>query len=295
MFTIADAGIETALTDRLGCDLPEFAAFALLDTNEGREALTEYFRPFAQLAVNHSLPLVLDTPTWRANPDWGQVLGYDGEALDRINADAVRFTRDVAEQCAPGHEVTVAGVVGPRYDDDGATTMTAQEAYDYHLPQVRALAAADADRVTAVTMTDAGEAEGVTRAAQAVGVPVVVSFSVGPDGRLASGASLAEAIVTVDEATGGYPVGYMINCAHPSEAVLALREARDHGGSAIPRITGFKLNAAQHGDDGPGDTPEAFADAVLGLRVYAPEARTMGGCCGTDAPHIAAIAERAAV
>ncbi|WP_336992715.1 hypothetical protein [Leucobacter sp. VD1] len=66
---LADGGIETALTDRLGQRLPEFAAFTLLDTVEGREALREYYRPFLRLAIEHGRPLVLDTPTWRANTD----------------------------------------------------------------------------------------------------------------------------------------------------------------------------------------------------------------------------------
>ena len=28
---------------------------------------------------------MLEAPTWRANPDWGERLGYDATALDRVN------------------------------------------------------------------------------------------------------------------------------------------------------------------------------------------------------------------
>jgi homocysteine S-methyltransferase len=265
---LADAGIETALTDRLGCELPEFAAFVLLETAEGRAALTEYYRPFAQLAAAQHMPLVLDTPTWRANPDWASLLGFDAASLDRLNAAAAALTRDVATEFAPESDVTIAGVVGPRYDDDGATTMTADAAADYHATQVRALAEAGVDRITAVTMTDQWEAEGVVRAARSAGIAVVVSFSVGAEGRLPSGLTLAEAIDAVETATDGYPAGYMINCAHPAEAALALslrgesEDAHERQSQLLAeRVLGFRLNAARHGDEGAGDDPLADAAA----------------------------------
>src|SRR5690606_32241681 len=87
-FSLADGGIETGLAERLGQELPEFAAFVLLDPNEGREALREYFRPFIELAVNSNTPLVLDTPTWRANADWLKLLGYDADEVGRVNEEA---------------------------------------------------------------------------------------------------------------------------------------------------------------------------------------------------------------
>lgn len=289
---LADGGIETALTERLGQELPEFAAFVLLATPAGREALRDYYRPFLELAETEGAPLVLDTATWRANPDWGRLLGYDAEALDRANAEAVRLVRELADELAPGVAVTVNGCIGPRFDDySAAERMTPGEAEAYHSPQVAVLAAAGADRVTSVTTLDAAEAIGVVRAAETAGVPSAVSFTVGPDGRLADGSTLAEGIDAVDSATGGAAVGFLVNCAHPSEAARALAEAA--GTDALSRLIGFRLNAARQGDEGTGDSPEEFAAGVLHLRETAPEARVLGGCCGTDAPHIAAIAAAA--
>ncbi|MGK0715121.1 homocysteine S-methyltransferase family protein [Leucobacter sp. W1153] len=301
--TITDGGIETSLTDRLGQDLPEFAAFVLLDTDEGRTALREYYRPFLEIAATTGTPLVLDTPTWRANPDWGAALGYDAAALARLNAEAVELTRGSAREFGSGATVQIGGCVGPRFDEyAGEQRMTVDEAEIYHAPQVRALAAAGVDRITAVTMLDAAEATGIVQAARALGVPAVASFTVGADGHLADGSTLDEAIRAVDLATGGYADGFFVNCAHPSEAARAIEEsAGRHGVSstgvsdrqtraAVDRLIGFRLNAAVHGDDGPGDSPEAFAEGVAGLRALAPAAEIFGGCCGTDAPHIAALA-----
>lgn len=292
-FTLADGGIEIALDERLGQKLPEFAAFVLLDTESGRAVLEEYYRPFVELAATSGLPLALDTPTWRASPDWGALLGYDADRLDQANTSAAQLTRETAERLAPDLEVAIGGCIGPRYADGTERTMTAVEAERYHERQVRALAAGGADRVTAVTMSDAGEAQGIVRAARAADIAAVVSFAVGPDGLLADRVPLGRAILDVDSATDAYSLGYFVNCAHPDEAALALiqENASEAEKRAVKeRIIGFRLNAARHGDDGLGDAPERFAKATLALRELAPRASTFGGCCGTDAPHIAAIA-----
>lgn len=285
---LADGGIETALIERLGQELPEFAAFVLLDTVPGRDALRAYYAPFIALAEERGLPLVLDTPTWRANPDWGARVGADAAALDRANADAVALVREAA----PGDTV-VNGCVGPRFDDYVAgERMSAEDAERYHAPQVRALAEAGADRVTAVTMLDAAEAIGVVRAAQTARVPVAVSFAVGADGLLADGSTVAAGIAATDAATDAAAEGFLINCAHPAEVARGL--AASGNAPELGRLIGLRLNAAEHGDEGAGDAPEAFASGVLALRAQAPSVRVLGGCCGTDAPHIAALADAAA-
>ncbi len=298
--TLADGGIETALEARLGQQLPDFAAFVLLENAAGREALREYYRPFVQLAADRGLRLVLDTPTWRANPDWGERVGADAAALAQANADAVALVREAANAIAVETEgvprfpdTLVNGCVGPRFDEfEAAQRMSAEQAQQYHAPQVAALAEAGADRVTAVTMLDAAEGIGVIRAAQAARVPVAVSFAVGADGRLADGSSIADGIAAADAATGSVAEGYLINCAHPREVAQGLRADAER--AELARIIGFRLNAAEHGDDGPGDAPVEFAAGEAGLRELAPNAVALGGCCGTDVPHIAALADHVA-
>ncbi|MBK0422636.1 homocysteine S-methyltransferase family protein [Leucobacter sp. CSA2] len=289
---LTDGGIETALEDRLGQELREFAAFELLGTAAGREALREYYRPFVELARDREIPIVLDTPTWRANPAWGDALGYDADALAEVNTDAVALVRVAAESLWEDGEVTVNGCVGPRFDEyERSQRMTAAEAADYHGPQVAALAEAGADRVTSVTTLDAAEGIGVVRAARAAGIEAFVSFTVGPDGLLADGTTIVDGIRAVEAETDGYASGYLLNCAHPSEAAQALAE---HAGMPeLARIVGFRLNAALADDEGAGDPPAEFAAGLLALRSTAPSAIAFGGCCGTDIAHIAAVADRA--
>ena len=118
--------------------------------------------------------------------------------------------------------------------------MTAGEAEAYHRRQVRVLAEAGVDLITATTMTYVEEGVGIARAAKAAGVPAVVSFTVETDGRLRTGMALGEAIEACDAATGGYPAYYMVNCAHPTHFRDVLS-----GGAWLERIGGIRANASK--------------------------------------------------
>ena len=111
--------------------------------------------------------------------------------------------------------VVINGVVGPAgdgYVPNNAMTVT--EARGYHARQIACFASAGADMVSAVTINYVEEAIGITRAAMAAELPVVVSFTVETDGKLPTGQSVGDAIAEVDAATDGAPIYYMINCAH---------------------------------------------------------------------------------
>lgn len=145
--------------------------------------------------------------------------------------------------------------------------------------------------ITAITMTYAEEAIGLTRAAKAVDMPVVVSFTVETDGRLPSGQALKDAIEQVDEATDGAPVYYMINCAHPTHFAGALAAE-----AWMQRIRGIRANAstkshaeldeAEELDDGD---PTALGVQYRALRNSFGHINVLGGCCGTDHRHIEEI------
>ena len=72
------------------------------------------------------------------------------------------------------------------------------------------------DLVSAFTLNYVNEAIGIALAARAATMPVVLSFTLETDGRLPTGETLKQAIISVDEATGRAPAYYMINCAHPT-------------------------------------------------------------------------------
>jgi S-methylmethionine-dependent homocysteine/selenocysteine methylase len=289
--SLTDGGMETTLIFHHGLDLPHFAAFTLLATEQGRDALATYYDTYLDVAEEYDHLIVLDTATWRANADWGDLLGYSAEALDDVNRDAASLVRaSVARRNA---RVVVSGAIGPRGDGYVAgRLMSAHDAQGYHEPQVRSLAGAGADLVSAITMTYADEAIGIARAAAEVGVPSVISFTVETDGRLPSGQTLADAIAAVDAETGCAPAYFMVNCAHPTHFAHVL-----DGSSPLDRIRGVRVNASSkshaeldEAEELDSGDPVELAAHVASLRGSMPHLSVFGGCCGTDHRHIRALA-----
>jgi len=240
---------------------------------------------------------VLETPTWRANSDWGALLGYDTKALDQVNRDAVEFLRDLASEFDTAN-VIVSGNIGPRGDGyNPAERLTPDVAEAYHRPQIESFAAAGVDRVTMLTATHPGEPIGIVRAAVAVGVPAVIAFTVETDGRLPNGQALHEAIEEVEVATDRAAMHFGINCAHPDHFSGALEVASPAIGRVellranASRASHAELDEAEELDDGdPLELGALYAELV---RSH-PHLRVLGGCCGTDARHIEAIARACA-
>jgi S-methylmethionine-dependent homocysteine/selenocysteine methylase len=290
---VSDGGLETTIVFQYGIDLDDFAAFPLLDSDSGRDALRRYYVSYLDLAVRAGTGMIVDTPTWRASLDWGARLGYDPIRLAALNRRAVEFVADLAAEY-PTVSTVVNGAIGPRGDGYVVgSTMTSAEAAAYHGHQARAFAEAGADMISAITMTYVQEAIGVTRAAAAVSLPVVISFTVETDGRLPSGQTIGDAIDEVDDVTGGTPAYFMLNCAHPTHFTDAL----DDAAAWMKRIGGIRANASRlsHAELDVateldrGDVAE-LAQRYVELHTQL-DLRVVGGCCGTDHEHVAAIAE----
>ncbi|WP_234871522.1 homocysteine S-methyltransferase family protein [Alitabrizicola rongguiensis] len=287
---LSDGGLETTLIFLEGFELPGFASFPLLQTAEGRAALQRYFREMLETARAHETGLVLGTATWRASRGWGPVLGLTDDEIDEANRRSVAFAESLRDEF-PDVPSLIEGVLGPHGDAYAPDrVLTAQEARDYHRPQVEILAQAGADFIGAYTLSSTGEAIGIAEAAREVKMPVLLSFTVETDGRLISGTTLAEAITETDAATGSYPMWYGINCAHPDHF-------RDHlKGDWIGRIGSIRANASRRShaelDEATeldaGD-PQDLAQDYAQLLHMLPAVRVLGGCCGTDHRHIAAI------
>ena len=110
---IADAGLETVMIFLEGIDLPHFASFSLLDSQQGRDALTRYFDHFAKLARDGGTGFVLDTATWRANMGWAAAMGMDASTIRSANLRAVEFARNCSDSYqADPLPILINGVVG---------------------------------------------------------------------------------------------------------------------------------------------------------------------------------------
>ena len=192
------------------------------------------------------------------------------------------------------------GDLGPRGDGyalGSGEAVSAEAAYDYHAPQVDALASAGVDLLVALTMTSVNETLGVVRAAERAKLPLLVSPTVETDGTAPDGLALGDFVVSVDQASSGYPVAYMANCAHPLHITPALHRAAEQGARWLDRFRGLRANAStkshvelDNSTELDRGDPVALARAMAELR-RAFGFTIVGGCCGTDAEHLRAIAE----
>jgi S-methylmethionine-dependent homocysteine/selenocysteine methylase len=290
---LTDGGIETTLIFHDGLELPYFAAFHLLQDKSGRVALTRYYERHIGIAKAAGAGFVLESPSWRASSDWGEKLGYSRDRIAALNREAIRLMLELRSKHETAETpMVVSGCVGPRGDGyDAGRLMSPAEAEAYHAHQIGAFAGTGADLVTAITMTNASEAIGVTRAAKATGMPVVISFTLETDGRLPTGQALHAAIDEVDAATDHAPAYYMINCAHPLHFQNVLEPA-----PWMKRVRGIRANASKrsHAELDAAPDLDAGDPAELGAQYAAirnrlPWVNVLGGCCGTDHRHIEQI------
>ncbi len=289
---VTDGGIETDLIYHHGADLPCFAAFPLLGSAAGRALLQGYYDGYAAIARAAGAGLLLESPTWRASPWWGEQLGYSAADLARVNASAIELLARLREGYQAGiADIVLSGMVGPKADSyPPGGHPGPDEAADYHRPQIEAFAQAGADMVTALTLTSTDEAIGIVRAARAAGLPVAISFPVETDGRLAGGMPLGEAVTGVD--TDAAPDYFGVNCAHPTH----IRPALTGSGNWRERIRSLRYNASasshaeldEAGGLDEGD-PQLLAADHARLSPLLPQVPVLGGCCGTDARHVVAL------
>lgn len=293
---LTDGGLETTLVFLDGRDLPYFAAFDLLRNEAGIERLREYFHLYTRIALEQRVGIVLEAPTWRANADWAAKLGYDAAALADANRLSIKLLLEVRQALETATTpIVISGNLGPRGDGYRADArMSVDEARRYHDAQIGTFAATDADMIGAFTMNYVEEAVGIALAARDAAMPLALSFTLETDGKLPSGQSLADAIERVDRESGAYPVYYMINCAHPTH----FEDMLDELGPAIRRVRGLRANASRrsHAELDASTDLDAGDPAELGgeyrrLQRKLPALAVVGGCCGTDHRHVAAIAQ----
>lgn len=292
---LTDAGVETDLIFNHGIEIREFAAHTLLATREGREALEQYIRGFLELAARESAGLILDSHTWKAHPHWAADLEATEEDLRHANLEAVAFVRGLRDEyAARTGPLVLSGTIGPRGDSYAPEDrVTIAEAQAYHARQLGWLAEAGVDMVSALTFTQPDEAAGLVRAAEAVGLPAVISFTVETDGTLPGGEGLQDAIGRVDDLTSGAAAYFMVNCAHPDHFFGVLEDA-----DWTRRIRGLRCNASRlsHAELDDCETldagdPDELAGQYAELLRALPWVNVLGGCCGTDLRHVTRIAE----
>ena len=293
---LTDGGLETTLIFLEGFDLPYFAAFDLLKSEKGYNGIKNYYIRYLEIAKKFNTNFILESPTWRANPDWIEKIGYPRSATSELNGKAVKLLTDLkAEFENDLQTILISGCIGPRGDGYvPENSMNTAEAQLYHSEQIEALSDTSVDLISAITMNYVEEAIGISRAANAVNLPVVISFTVETDGKLPTGMCLKDAIQKVDKSVKVPPLYFMINCAHPTHFLNELLENKNEPWTK--RIKGLRANASckSHAELDEATALDRGIPSELGkeykrLKDSFSHLNVFGGCCGTDEEHILEI------
>jgi homocysteine S-methyltransferase len=226
---------------------------------------------------------VIETNTFGANYTKLAAIGLDKRVRD-INLHGARLAR----RAAAGHDLFVAGSVGPLARAKGEEQeLSAGDVREIFRTQCLALAEGGVDLLILETFSDLEQLKIALQAAGETGLPAIASMAFLEGGRTAGGAE-AERVARELAAAGAAAIG--ANCgAGPLEVLRNLER--------MARVTLLPLAAYPNSGfpeyvDGRSiyrTTPEYFA--AKALEMVAAGASIIGGCCGTTPEHIRCLAE----
>jgi S-methylmethionine-dependent homocysteine/selenocysteine methylase len=273
---LLDAAMGTELQRRdAPCRLPLWSALALI---EDAEMVSAVHRDEVAAGAQ-----ILTANTFRTHPRSLAKAGFAARATE-----LTRLAVELAREAAGTRDIFVAGSLSPledcyRPDLAPGDAEMARE----HAAQARALAEAGADLILAETHNSIREAAAAARAARETGLPVIVSFVTDGAGQLLSGEQVSDAAREI-AALSTDAIG--INCV-PADRLA------DDLGLLAEAVGGIPLVA--YGNLGPPVDPAGtrfvreippVEYGLLASGWLAQGARIVGGCCGTDPGHTAALA-----
>jgi 5-methyltetrahydrofolate--homocysteine methyltransferase len=206
-----------------------------------------------------------------------------------LNRAAGRLARGVAD--AADRPVLVAGSMGPTGEIFAPIgSLRPEDGEAAFAEQAEALAAGGCDLLWIETLSAAEELQAAVAGAARAGLPIVATMTFDTHGRTMMGLT-TEAAMRFCEGLAARPVGFGANCgigpAQLIESVLGLMRA-----AASDDLIVAKGNCGvPHYHDGQihyDGTPEVMAAYACMARDAG--ARVIGGCCGTTAAHIRAMA-----
>lgn len=203
---------------------------------------------------------------------------------------AIRLAREGVAAARPRDPVFIAGSIAPLEDcyrperTPDATTLRVE-----HAVHVGSLIAAGATLGWIETMPTLREAVTALEAARAGALPAVVSFVLGPDGRLLDGERLG---VAAREVAALQPLAILVNCCPVDVATRALDELAEASEVAIGAYANGRGSPTKDGGWGwrGGTSDRAYAAEASTWPTHG--ARLVGGCCGTSPRTIAKLARR---
>ncbi|MBT1072740.1 homocysteine S-methyltransferase family protein [Pelotalea chapellei] len=274
---------------------PALVNSAFIYEDAKRAALEIIYRQYLDIGCSFDLPILISTPTWRANRERIEAAGYAG--ID-VNGDNARFFAGLRSSYGDyAEKIIICGLMSCRGDAyDPAAALAVGEAREFHAWQAERLAGTDVDFLLAATLPALSEATGLAYALAATGRPYLLSFVVRPEGTLLDGTPLKDAIAAIDAAVTPGPLAYMINCTHASFTRAALMHEVNSSPLVRQRMIGLLANTAALSPEELNESaclveedPAVFAKSVAELHSELA-LKILGGCCGTDNRHIRSLA-----
>ncbi len=212
---LTEASVIEMLRRSAGISLhPRLENATLLYDGDSERVMRDIYRAYIVVACKADLPIMIGTPTWRANRERVQEANVGRD----INGDAVRFLKTVRNDYDEfSSRILLGGLIGCKNDcykpEEG---LQADKAYAFHSWQIEKLAEENIDFLMAATMPALPEALGIALAMEKTKIPYFISFVINRAGKILDGSSLRTAFDRIDAECTAPPIGYMINCAYPS-------------------------------------------------------------------------------
>ncbi|MBI3662586.1 MAG: homocysteine S-methyltransferase family protein [Acidobacteria bacterium] len=213
--------------------------------------------------------------------------------VPKLLRTSVQLAANARAKLGKAQEVAIAGMLSPLqhcYRPDLAPAF--EEAQREHEQMARVFAEERVDFILAESMNTIGEAKAALAAGRAAGLPVWVSFVLGPEGELLSREPLAQALQEMEK---GGAEAVLLSNSPPEDVTKAV--ARMRGATKLP-FGGY----AHVGRFSPPSWKFDFFPQFIETETWPPEryagearrwresgATIIGSCCGTGPAHTAAL------
>jgi len=259
------------------------------------EILAILYKQYIAIAQQHSLPIMLMTPTRKVNVE---SIKHSKFQERNVIVDACAFMNEIkSEYHGFSDKIFIGGLLGCKgdaYRAEGALEVEA--AYRFHKIQVDEFKKGAVDYLFAGIMPAISEAVGMAQAMAESGIPYIISFMIRKDGCLLDGTSITDAIKIIDQEVSPQPICYMSNCVHPVNLRLALENEVNRNSPQLKRFLGIQANSSSLSPEelnNCGVLQQEDFDAMTDQVKYLMDKfqfKIAGGCCGTNDQFIEKLA-----
>lgn len=227
---------------------------------------------------------IVYAPTFQAQPIALERVNLHKQT-ETVNAHLVALSRSAAPDCLIAGDLTTLATFMDSFDAENFDRMV-----ENYRVQIAGLLEGGADLLAAETLMYPLEAEAILTAAELEGADAVMyTFTLQPDGSFFSGREAGPVLRELEE-SGAVAVGFNCVAADSFTPGLVSKLRRFVKG---PLVCKPNAGIPVIGDDGLahyGMAPADFAQIVSQCAQCG--AAILGGCCGTDPRHIAALKGR---